>query len=166
MMERLSLADQAVARNDKSEREAIVAASPRVVFSQPDYSELSEKIIITRLCNLITRLNYIMMFDIFGIVEVETTDQMRLAAYLYVRATDSWRAVCDEISVSPDFNQQTSRLLVAVEVLEFKDSLLREFTFTESEAKDYVEKRCGSGDMKTLATETKAMREALGLAHK
>jgi hypothetical protein len=37
MLERLSLLDNAVSRDDESEIKAIVAASPRKTFSQPDY---------------------------------------------------------------------------------------------------------------------------------
>ncbi len=166
MLERLSLADQAVARDDESEIKAIVAASLRVTYSQPDYLELFENINLGRFCNLITRLNYIMVFDTFGLVEEAVTDHMRLAAYLYVRTTDSWRAVCDEFGLRPDFNEQISNHLFAVEVLEIKDSLLREFAFTESEAQAYIEKQSGIGKIQTLADETKAIREVLGLTLK
>lgn len=54
----------------------------------------------------------------------------------------------------------------SVEVLEMKDSLLREFAFTESKARDYIEKQCGGGEMKTITDEINALREALGLPGK
>jgi len=166
MLERLSLADQAVARDDESEIKAIVAASLRVTYSQPDYLELFENINRGRFCNLITRLSYIMQFDTFGLVEEEVTDHTRLAAYLYVRATDSWRAVCEEFGLCPDFSKQICQHLFAVEALEMKDSLLREFAFTESEARDYIEKQTGISKIQTLADEITAIREALGLPSK
>ncbi len=65
MLERMSLADNALARDDESELRAIVAASPREGFRQPDYFNLMEEITRFRLINLICRLGYIMQFDFF-----------------------------------------------------------------------------------------------------
>lgn len=163
MLERLSVADQAIARDDEGEVKAIIAASPRVHYSQPDYVELFENINRARFCNLITRLNYVMMFDAFGLVEEgKVTDHMRFAAYLYVRATDSWSAICDEFVLCPEFGEKICQHLFAVEMLETQDHLLREFAFTESEAQAYTTK-AGGGQIQTLADEIKAMREVLGL---
>lgn len=61
----MSLADNALARDDENELRAIVAASPRKSFSQVDYLDLLEGIKIFRLCNLIVRLSYIMQYDYF-----------------------------------------------------------------------------------------------------
>ncbi len=167
MLERLSVADHAVARNDESEVKAIVAASPRVTYSQPDYLDLFENINRGRFCNLITRLSYIMQFDAFLCCadedDEELQDPARVTAYLYVRATDSWASVCDEFGLCSDFNEQICKHLFSVEMLEIKDSLLRECAFTESEARDYIEKQSGIGKIQTLADEIKALREALGL---
>lgn len=168
MLERLSLADQAVARDDESEIKAIVAASLRVTYSQPDYSELFENINRGRFCVLITRLSYIMQFDVFLCLlfnqdKEELPDVARLVAYLYVRATDAWVSVCEEFGLRPDFNERVSNNLFSVETLEMKDSLLRESAFTESEAQAYIEKQGGEGKIQTLADEIKATREALGL---
>ncbi len=170
MLERLSLADHAVARNDESEIRAIVAASPRVCYSQPDYLPLFENINSFRFCNLITRLSYVMQFDAFlcwaDEDDEELPDDARLAAFLYVRATDSWRTVCDEFVICPDFNEQISNGLFSVEMLEVKDKIMRKLAFTESEVKDYLKKQCGISKIQTLADETKAIREALGLPSK
>ncbi len=169
MLERLSLADHAVARNDESEVRAIIAASPRVCYSQPDYLALFENINMFRFCNLITCLRYIMQFSLFCIIDEDREglpDYARLAAYLYVRATDSWRTVCDEFRLRPDFNEQISNSLFSVAMLEVKDKLLREIAFTESEAVDYLGKQCGISKIQTLADETKAIREVLGLTLK
>ncbi len=166
MLERLSLADHAVARNDESEIRAIIAASPRVCYSQPDYLVLFENINSFRFCNLITRLSYIMQFSLFCLVDEDREglpDCALLAAYLYVRATDSWRIVCDELGLRPNFNEQISNSLFSVTMLEVKDKLLREVAFTESEAKDYLRKQCGSINIQTLEDETKEIREVLGL---
>lgn len=166
MLERLSLADHAVARNDESEIRAIIAASPRVYYSQPDYLDLFENINIARFCNLITRLSYIMQFSLFCLVDEdreELPDHARLAAYLYVRATDAWRTVCDDFGLRPDFNEQIFNSLFSVEMLKVKDRLLRDVAFTESEALNFLKQQCGISKIRSLADETKAVREVLGL---
>lgn len=170
MLERLSLADNAVSRGDESEIKAIVAASPRVTYSQPDYLDLFENINRFRFCNLIVRLSYVMQFDYFLLRDTESderiSDNARLAAYLYVRATDTWKTVSDEFGLCPNFKQEISAHLFSVEMLNAKDELLREFAFTESEVKDYIEKQTGNAKIQTLADEIKAVREALGLPSK
>ncbi len=57
MLERLSLADNALARDDESELRAIVAASPREHYSQTDWKDMLESINQFRFCNLIVRLS-------------------------------------------------------------------------------------------------------------
>ncbi len=170
MLERLSLADNAVSRGDESEIKAIVAASPRKTYSQPDYLDLFENINRYRFCNLIVRLSYVMQFDYFlqsdFAGDERISNDTKLAAYLYVRATDAWKAVSDEFGLCPDFNQEICALLYSVEMLNTKDELMRKFAFTESEARDYIEKQTGESRIQTLADEIKAIRGALGLQSK
>ncbi len=52
-LERLSLADNAEARDDENEIKAIIAASPREHFSQTDFYDLMREITTFRLFNLI-----------------------------------------------------------------------------------------------------------------
>ncbi len=125
MLERLSLADKAVSRGDKSEIKAVVAASPRQTYSQPDYLDLLENINRLRFCNLIVRLSYVMQFDYFFQCDFEGDERIsnnaKVAAYLYVRATDAWKAVSDEFGLRPDYNQEICALLYSVEMLNRKD---------------------------------------------
>lgn len=170
-LERLSLLDNAISRDDESEIKAIVAASPRKTFSQPDYVEMFEKITKIRFCNLIVRLGYVMDFELFLRFDSESEDDSisnntRLIAYLYVRATDAWKAVSDELCLRVDYEKEIGKIFIAVGLLFIKDGLLREIAFTETEAKDYIEKRSGDGKIQTLADEIKAMRETLGLPSK
>ncbi|MGI9068508.1 MAG: hypothetical protein ACR2HX_19145 [Pyrinomonadaceae bacterium] len=69
----------------------------------------------------------------------------------------------DELRLRPDYDRGISKILPALGLLIFKDELLREFAFTESEAKDYLEKQRGISEMKNVADEIKALREFLGL---
>jgi hypothetical protein len=164
--ERLSLFDTAISRADESEVKAIVAASPRKTYSEPDYLALFEKITKMRFCNLIIRLGYAMNFDFLLRLDEDgesISDNAKLAAYLYVRTTDSWKAVSDELCLRPDYDKEIGEIFFAIYLLIVKDRLLREFAFTENEAKDYLEKQYGISEMKTVADEINALREALGL---
>ncbi len=169
-LERLSLADNAISRDDENEIRAIVAASPRQTFSQVDYLNLLDDITKFRLCNLICRLGYIMLFDFFLQSEFaddeRISDDARLAAFCYVRATDSWKAVNDELGLRPNFDEEISEHLFAVVLLNRKDSLLREFAFTEDEARKFIKTKVKIEKIQTLDDEMKAIREALDLPEK
>lgn len=165
--ERLSLMDAAVFRRDESEARAIVAASPRESFSQPDYLNLLEDINRMRLCNLVTRLSYVMQFDYFSNSEIDSLKQnwnhAQLAAYLYVRATDAWERVAAEFGLQAGFNEQINDYLFSGELLAVKDKILRGFAFTEEEAAAFVKAETGAEKIQTPEDEIKAMKKALGL---
>ncbi len=170
MLERLSLLDNAISRGDESEAKAVVSASPRKTFSQPDYLDLFENINKFRFFNLIVRFGYVMQFDYF--LQCELTDEerrtsdARLAAYLYVRATDAWKEVCNELVLRLDFEKEIAEHLFSLEMLNRKDTLLREFAFTEDEVKKFIKTKTGIEKIQTLADEKNAIREALGLPEK
>lgn len=169
-LERLSLADNAEARNDENEVRAIVAASPREHFSQTDFYDLKREITTFRLCNLIARLGYIMLFDLFLQLEdadsERTFDDAKLAAFCYVRATDSWKTVNDELGLRPNFDAEISEHLFAIEVLNQKNGILREIAFNEAEAREFLKAKTGKDKIKTIDEEIKDIREALGLQTK
>ncbi|MGI8670399.1 MAG: hypothetical protein ACR2J3_11240 [Aridibacter sp.] len=169
MLERLSLVDNAKARDDENEISAIVAASPRETYRQTDFYNLMQEINKFRLCNLIARLGYIMLFDLFlqfDSEENEKTDEARLAAFCYVRATDSWKTLNDELGLRPDFDAEIGEHLFAIGVLKRKDSLLRDFAFNENEAREFIKGETGNGKIITSEDEIKTIREALELPDK
>ena len=170
MLERLSLADNAEARDDDNEIKAINAASPKEHFRQVDYYDLARQIKLFRLCNRIVRLGYIMHFDFFLQCDFEDDDEIsndaKLAAYLYVRATDSWKAVNDELGLRTNFEDELAEHLFAIEMLKMKEILLREIAFTEDEARAFIKAKTGNDTIQTLEDEIKAIREALGLPEK
>lgn len=169
-LERLSLADNAEARDDGNEITAINAASPKESFRQVDYYDLMQGIKTFRLCNLIVRLGYIMQFDFFLRLRFEDeegiSNEAKLAAYLYVRATDSWKAVNDELGLRPNFEDELAEHLFAIEMLKRKEILLREIAFTEDEARKFIKAKTGNDKIKTLGEEIKDIREALELPEK
>ena len=125
MLERLALADNAESRDDESEIRAINEASPKESFRQVDFYDLMKGITTFRLCNLIVRLSYAMQFDFFStFAELEIlkdktdktkykkhSDNARMAAFLFVRAKDSWQAVNDELGLRPDYDEDISENL-------------------------------------------------------
>lgn len=170
MLERLSLADNAEARDDENEIRAINAASPKEPYRQVDFYNLMQEITIFRLCNMIARLGYIMLFDFFLESDFEDEERLsndaRFVAYLYVRTTDSWKAVNDEIGLRPDFDAETAEYLFSIVMLKRKDNLLRNFAFTETEAREFSKVKTGSGEIKTLEDEIRDIREVLNLPPK
>lgn len=177
MLERLSLADNALARDDENELRAIVAASPRKSFSQVDYFDLLGEITKFRLCNLIVRFSYIMQYDYFWtrsgleILEGKSNSEgykrlindMKMSAYLYVRATDSWKILNDELGLRPNFDEEMSEFLFSLEMMNAKEQTMREIAFTEDEAKEHLKAHTGSDKMQTLEDEIEATRKALNL---
>jgi hypothetical protein len=176
MLQRLSLLDNAISRDDESEAEAITAASPRKIFSQTDYCNLFADITRIRLCNLIIRLGHLMMFDQLTHYALDKIDKkssfheqerlandLRLSAFLYVRATDSWKSVNDQLGLRTNFDEEIGELLFSTELLQSKEAAMRQLAFTEAEARAYLLKRTGSDNMKTIDDEIAGYREYLEL---
>lgn len=179
MLERLSLVDNAISRDDDSEMLAIKAASPKEAYTQPDFYNLLREITIFRLCNLIVRLGYVINFDYFlraglenlkNLSEADDADNLfddaRFAAYLYVRATDSWEIVNNELCLRSDFDEAIGGLLFSVSLLKGKEKMMRKLAFSEDEVKECLKKKFGNGRMKTIADEANRIRESLGLPTK
>ncbi len=128
MLERFSLLDNAVSRGDESEIKAIVAASPKESFRQVDYYDLMQEIKTFRLCNLIFRLGYILNFDFFLECDFEEKEEIsndtKLAAYLYVHATDSWKAVNDELGLRPNFEEELAEHFFVIEMMKPKEEII------------------------------------------
>lgn len=180
MLERLALADHALGRNDDAEALAIKKASPRLSYTQTDFCELLGEIVRIRVCNLVARLGYIMTFDYFLHSETEAEfeklinksksrryreviGEMRLVGYLYVRATDSWNAINEELGLRPNFDEEMAVYLPAIDLLQSKDVVMRDYAFSEKEAMAYVRKKTGTEEFVTIAQEIESYREMLKL---
>lgn len=178
MLERLSLADNAAARDDEDEQRAINAASPKENYRQVDFYDLLREITTFRLCNLIVRLSYIMQFDYF-IMEAELNiysknfnaerderliNDAKMAAFLYVRATDAWRIVNDELGLRPNFDEEMAQFLFSIEMMKDKEETMRHLAFSEDEAREQIKKHTGTDKIQTLEDEIKAIKEVLELS--
>lgn len=174
-LERLSLADNAIANDDESEIDAIISASPRENFSQVDYYDYLKDITHYRLCNLIVRLNYVMLFDYFyqcGLEKLKNKsvsnaeryfDDARMSAFLYCRAKDSWQEVNDELGLRPNFDKEISEFLFAYDLLIEKEIVMREMAFSLDEAKEMMKRKTGNNYVKTIEEEKQDIRKALEL---
>lgn len=176
MLQRLSLLDNAISRDDVSEAEAITAASPRKTFSQTDYCNLFDEINKIRMTNMVIRLGYMLTFDflLFGEFDClknksvlannkRRKNDLRLSAFLYVRATDSWNAVNDELGLRPKYDEEIGDILFPVDILQIKDAMMREHAFSEDEAKEYIFEQTGMNDFKTMEKEIDEYRKYLEL---
>lgn len=174
-LQRLALFDQAIGRDDDSEAEAVVAASPRVNFSQADFGDLYNNISRLRLCNLLFRFGCLVRFGFLlqaalRAAKLETDSafdefyyEIKLAGFLYVRDTDSWQALNDELGLQPDYEGAIAQVLISREFLGSLDSVLREIAFTEVEASAYLLERYGTAGVGTIEQAKAGYRAALGL---
>lgn len=176
MLQRLALADNALGREDESEALAIKVASPRVSYTRPDFGELYEEILRMRMCNMVVRLGCIMNFDFLIQSENDSlinksnvkrskriNEDLKLASFLYVRATDAWNALNDELGLRRNFDEEVGENLFSIELFRSKDELLRSMAFSEDEAKAFVQKKTGINSFRTMEQEIIAYREALEL---
>ena len=176
MLQRLVLADNALGRNDDNEALAIKNASPRISYTQTDFAELLNDIVNIRLCNLILRFGYILSYEMFLRPDLEIlknksvgkpikdrSGAIRLSAYLYVRATDSWQIVNDELGLRSNFDEEFAKHLFPIELLMLKDEAMRDVAFSEEEARAYLMSKCGTEDLQTIEDEVTAYRKMLGL---
>lgn len=180
MLERLALADNAESRDDESEIRAINAASPKESFRQVDYYDLMKQIQIFRLCNLITRQSYILLFDFFYLraeLELEKPknkldfsryekhiENAKMSAFLYFRAKNAWQIVNDELGLRPNFDEEVSEYLFSIILMRAKEEIMRDLVFTDDEATEQIRKLSGEGKAKTVEDEANEIREALGLS--
>ena len=177
LLERLALADQAEARDDESEIQAINSASPMESRKVVDYYDLLEEINKIRLLNLICCLSYMMRFDYFSNEieleflrdrpnaerELKLENCMKMAAFLYVRAKDSWNAVCEEFGFRKDFDEKLLGMLFSVEIFRAQEDLIRAEAFTEEEIQEYMKKKTGPSEIQTFDEEVTGIKKALGL---
>ncbi|HMS38921.1 MAG TPA: hypothetical protein PKE69_01755 [Pyrinomonadaceae bacterium] len=171
MRERYSLFWKAIMRNDESETDAIISASPKLNFRIADIAKFADDILTLHLLNLIERLNYSAMFNSF--IELSQTkneqdienviNNLLLTGYLYRIETDAWKAVGDEFGFDVEvFRERLSNEYFAVELMQSNDALMREFSFQDEGVKKIMkEKKLNPAQMKTLESQTQKYREIL-----
>ena len=88
---------------------------------------------------------------------------MKMTAFLYVRATDSWKILNDELGLQPNYDEEMSEFLFSFELMEAKEKTMREIAYNEDETRQQMKEDTGDDKIRTLEDEIKAIRKALGL---
>lgn len=174
LRERYGLLEQAIDRQDDSEATAIVAASPKIAFQLVDFYHLKQAADALQIANLLERLKYQEMFDLFfehreQIAETnpekseKMLDNILLCGYLYSIETDAWKAAGDEFGFDVQgFRQIMADDLMTFGLLELKDEMMRELAFTEDGVRKVLErKKMDSAEMKTLENQTAKYKKIL-----
>ncbi len=88
---------------------------------------------------------------------------MKMTAFLYVRATDSWKILNDELGLQPNYDEEMSEFLFSFELMEAKEKTMREIAYNEDETREQMKKNTGDDKIRTLKDEIKEIRKALEL---
>ena len=139
--ERFILYDAAENRDDKSEMEAVLNASPKIDWVLPDVGFALEKLLIVRLIQIIYRLKHsrdaLFWFVIFPDNEFPN-GLASIAAYFYCVSEDVGETIYQELGLDNEAWQKKENELFDLSLNESViNSLMREIAFDESEMKNY-----------------------------
>ncbi len=150
--ERLILYDSAENRDDSSEMDAIMLATPNEDWIKPDFALQAEQILKIRLVFLVQRLKHCResMFW-FALAEVEELSKKyseqdrffynsaRLNAYFYCVSVDSANAIFTQIGLDLDaWKAKENELFNFDFVDEYTDRIMRKIAFDEKEAEAFI----------------------------
>lgn len=152
--ERFILYDAAENRDDKSEMDAIILATPNVDWIKPDWALQAEQILKFRLVSLIQKLKYCReaMFWLAIAMSEETTrknkkrvefffESARLNAYFYCVSADASHSIFEEIGLDTDaWEKKQSELFSLDFVEETTEMQMRKLAFDEKEAEAFINK--------------------------
>ena len=160
--ERFILFDAAENRDDKSEMDAILLATPNEDWIKPDFALQAEQILKVRLLMLAQRLKHCReaMFWLSLSVKEEQTnnrekkdrafyDYARLNAYFYCVTIETSYSIYEEIGLDIDaWKAKESELFGFDFVEEMTDLQMRVIAFDEKEAEAFINKIGKKKDLK------------------
>ena len=152
--ERFILFDAAENRDDKSEMDAILLATPNEDWIKPDFALQAEQILKVRLLMLAQRLKYCreaMFWSSLSVKEEQTNnrekkdrafyDYARLNAYFYCVTIETSYSIYEEIGLDIDaWKAKESELFGFDFVEEMTDLQMRVIAFDEKEAEAFINK--------------------------
>ncbi|HQU85609.1 MAG TPA: hypothetical protein PKY59_20915 [Pyrinomonadaceae bacterium] len=179
--ERLILYDSAENRDDESEMDAILLATPNERWIKPDFSYEAEQLLKIRLIMLAQRLKHCReTMYWFALAESQALsnrkkaddnfffDYASLQAYFYCVSVDSALAIYKEIGLDLEaWKAKENEIFDFDFVDEQTDKLMRSIAFTEAEAEAFINEVGKQHGYKkvtlgfTLEKETKSLREIL-----
>lgn len=141
-IERNALFISALQRNDKSEIDAIYAASPRKTYSEIDFYQFKQNLITLQMLVIISKTNYFnsaLMLSETGNTKHKGIEGLIL--YFYFTVADAWKVVCKDIGIDSDAFEKTlfPNDSVIYRIVDFEKSF-RDLAFTESEAAMFCKK--------------------------
>jgi len=141
-IERNALFISALQRDDKSEIDAIYAATPRKNVSEIDFYQFKQDLITLQMMVIIEKAdcwNSFLMFSEYTKPKHKGSDGLSL--YIFFTLTEAWKTVCDEIGIDADAFEQ---MLFPNNFLLFRltafQNAFREFAYTEAEATKFCKK--------------------------
>lgn len=166
--ERYVLFKKASDRQDESEMNAIVLASPKLIYQFVDFYKFNEAVNDLNLVNLLERLKYQEMFDL-AFQNLDKSDfenslnKAMTFGYLYTIETDAWNAVGNEFGFDVQiFRQRMAKDFMTFAILEIKDETMRKVAFTEEGMTKILEsKNLNSSELKTIETQKMKYRDIL-----
>ena len=143
LIERNALFISALQRDDKSEIDAIYAATPRKHFSEIDFYELRHNLIALQMIVMIEKADHFNLALMFSEAEHPKYEGMGgLSLYFFFTVADAWKAVCKEIGVDADaFEQMLFPNRCFIYRLADIENTFRDLAFTEAEATAFCKKR-------------------------
>lgn len=180
-IERLILYDSAENRDDQSEMDAILLATPDEDWLKPDFALEAEQILKIRLVMLVQRLKH-SRESMYWLALAESekllkrkkdkenlfSDYASLQAYFYCVCVDSALAIYKEIGLDLDaWKAKENEIFDFGFFDEQADQLMRSIAFTEKEAEAFINKIGAEKGIKnivlgfTVERETNALRETI-----
>ena len=179
--ERLILYDSAENRDDNSEMDAIMLATPNEDWLKPDFALQAEQLLKLRLLMSAQQLKHsrkAMFWLLLSVTEEQTNqgkkrdgffyESARLCAYFYCVSAGTYRGIFEELGLDADAWEKKK---IEIFDLDFADEAidkhLRHIAFDEKEAEAFINKIAGEHGIKnvvlgfTVETELKGMREIL-----
>lgn len=141
-VERFVLYDSAENRNDKSEMEAVVNASPDKYWQNYDFAEIKHKITLMRMTCFTYRLKYIANVFFYLSDDSDFFYQCAcLEAYLYTVAVKAQETIFEEMGLDKSkwFERQNEAFNFEIVAI-LSEKLIQSIAFTEQEAEDFVKK--------------------------
>ena len=156
-IERHSLFISAIVRKDKSEEDAVFAASPKSLWEKADFINLYSKVLDLQMIVIIEKANAWTNWQIFTQFQEEDSDKhSRLALYFFFVYSDAWAAVCEQLKIDADALTEmmfpNNFLIWRIATI---DETFRKLAFTESEARDFVSRYAASEGKFEMTLENK-----------
>jgi len=139
-IERHSLFISAILRKDKSEENAVLSASPKILWEKADFINLYAKVISLQMIVIIHKADAWINWQTFiGLETEQDEERSRLALYYFFVYSDAWTTVCEQLKID---SESLAEMLFPNNFILWRivsiDETSRELAFSEAEARDFI----------------------------